>query len=165
MAILSQRAYARHRGMRLSAVQKAIRSGRISTLPDGQIDSDMADEEWGQNTTPRFEGSSALLKARTYHEVYKGRSAELEYKRLLGELVPAAEVKAETFNVERLRRDAMLNIPDRVCAAIAAEVKDSLVAAGIAPELAGVVDTARVHTILTQEIRKAQNDYADVLNG
>ena len=51
MAILSQRAYARHRGVALSAVQKAIETGRISTLPDGRIDSEQADVEWEQNTT------------------------------------------------------------------------------------------------------------------
>ena len=53
MAILSQRAYARHRGMALSAVQKAISSERISTLPDGRIDSDVADGEWAANTNAR----------------------------------------------------------------------------------------------------------------
>jgi hypothetical protein len=33
MAIMSLRAYARHRGVELSAVQKAIKTGRISTQP------------------------------------------------------------------------------------------------------------------------------------
>jgi hypothetical protein len=35
---LSLRAYSRRRGVRLSAVQKAIKSGRIQTLADGRID-------------------------------------------------------------------------------------------------------------------------------
>ena len=41
MAIMSLRCYAAHRGVVLSAVQKAIKSGRIATLPDGRIDPDM----------------------------------------------------------------------------------------------------------------------------
>ena len=50
MPAMSQRAYARHRGVALSAVQKAIETGRISKQPDGQIDSEQADVEWEQNT-------------------------------------------------------------------------------------------------------------------
>ena len=37
MAAMSQRAYARHRGVAISTVQEAIATKRISTLPDGQI--------------------------------------------------------------------------------------------------------------------------------
>ena len=51
MAIMSLRQYAKHRGVALSAVQKAIQSGRISTLADGRVDSDTADAEWQRNTT------------------------------------------------------------------------------------------------------------------
>jgi hypothetical protein len=50
MAIMSQRAYARQRGVSVSTVRKAFETGRISTLPTGQIDSDVADEEWTRNT-------------------------------------------------------------------------------------------------------------------
>jgi hypothetical protein len=49
MATMSQRAHARQRGVSVSTVQKAIDTGRISTLPTGQIDSDVADEEWARN--------------------------------------------------------------------------------------------------------------------
>ena len=35
-----------------SAVRAAIKAGRISTLPDGQIDPDKAREEWVANTNP-----------------------------------------------------------------------------------------------------------------
>ena len=46
MPVLGLRAYARHRGVSLTAVQKAIHSGRIPTTADGKIDSDRADAEW-----------------------------------------------------------------------------------------------------------------------
>jgi hypothetical protein len=45
VAALSQPAYAAHRGFSHTAVQKAIQSGRISTLPDGRIDPAVADQE------------------------------------------------------------------------------------------------------------------------
>jgi hypothetical protein len=49
MALISLRAYARHRGCTIRAVQKAIESGRISTI-DGRIDPVAADADWRRNT-------------------------------------------------------------------------------------------------------------------
>lgn len=55
MTLLSFRQYAKHRGVSAEAVSKAVRSGRISTIPGpkpGQrlIDPDIADREWAANT-------------------------------------------------------------------------------------------------------------------
>jgi pyruvate/2-oxoglutarate dehydrogenase complex dihydrolipoamide acyltransferase (E2) component len=56
---MSLRAYARHRGVALSAVQKAIATGRIHPEPDSSIDPIKADAQWdrhtrtAQPTTPR----------------------------------------------------------------------------------------------------------------
>jgi pyruvate/2-oxoglutarate dehydrogenase complex dihydrolipoamide acyltransferase (E2) component len=52
MPLLSLRAYAKHRGVSLAAVQKAIHSGRITANADGLIDSDRADAEWAAKTRP-----------------------------------------------------------------------------------------------------------------
>src|SRR5579883_1167116 len=52
MPLLSLRAYAKHRGLSLAAVQKAIHSGRITPNADGLIDSDRADAEWNAKTRP-----------------------------------------------------------------------------------------------------------------
>lgn len=178
MAILSQRAYARHRGTGISTVQKAISSGRISVLADGRIDSDVADAEWEANTKARPPamrrqaeddgeafGAAQYTKARAVREHYQARLAKIEYEERVGNLVSKDEVKVAQFQIDRTRRDAMLNIADRVCAAIAADVKDILIAAGAPAEHAGVIDMNRVHVILTTEIRKALNEYADSLAG
>lgn len=50
MAKLGQRAFARHIGVTLRAVQKAIQSGRIAVDADGKIDADTAVEAWRRNT-------------------------------------------------------------------------------------------------------------------
>jgi hypothetical protein len=50
MTGVSQRAYARLRGVAMSAVQKAIASKRITPNPDGTIDPQQANEEWERNT-------------------------------------------------------------------------------------------------------------------
>jgi hypothetical protein len=42
--------YARHRGVRLQAVQYALKAGRIHRDTEGKIDSDRADQEWQRNT-------------------------------------------------------------------------------------------------------------------
>jgi hypothetical protein len=52
MPLLSLRGYARHRGVSLAAVQKAIKAGRIVTMADGQIDSAQADAKWEMRTRP-----------------------------------------------------------------------------------------------------------------
>ncbi|MCX6632305.1 MAG: hypothetical protein NTW28_32240 [Candidatus Solibacter sp.] len=174
---MSQRAYARHRGQALSAVQKAIASGRISTLPDGRIDSDVADGEWAENTKARPPaaarrqpeedqdafGAVQYSKARAVREHYQARIAKIEYEERIGSLVSRDEVKVAQFNIDRQRRDAMLNIADRLCASIAAEMKDMLVAAGVPAEKASAFDMSRVHGIMVGEIRKGLNDYADSL--
>jgi len=53
-------------------------------------------------------------------------------------------VKVAAFNLFRRYRDHMLNIPDRLAAILAAEV-----------------DAAKCYEILTSEIRKDLNEFAD----
>jgi hypothetical protein len=49
---MSQREYAQHRGVSHTAVRKAVKASRITTLPDGTIDPETADREWDRNTRP-----------------------------------------------------------------------------------------------------------------
>lgn len=163
MAIMSQREYARYRGVQHFAVQKAIKTGRITTLPDGQIDSDVADDEWSRNTQthapavtrrrradeeeesqPESGGASQYTKARAFREFYQARLAKIEYEERIGKLVSKDEVQVAAFNKFRQYRDAMLNIPDRVAAMLAAET-----------------EAAKCYEILASEIRKALNEFAD----
>jgi hypothetical protein len=44
--VMSLRGYARHRGCRLSAIQRAIARGQIEKTPEGKIDSEAADRRW-----------------------------------------------------------------------------------------------------------------------
>src|SRR4029450_2483472 len=69
---LSARAYARHRGVSHTAVQKALRAGRIVALPDGTIDPTVGDAAWnaaaeaarGNGTAPADPRRVVLLPAR-----------------------------------------------------------------------------------------------------
>lgn len=49
--LISQREYARRRGISNVSVHRAVVSGRISTV-DGKIDPAVADREWAENTDP-----------------------------------------------------------------------------------------------------------------
>jgi len=53
MEPVSLRAYARHRGVSLRAVQKAIQAGRIEKSTTGKIDIQIADTQWDTRTAPR----------------------------------------------------------------------------------------------------------------
>jgi hypothetical protein len=48
--LMGYREYARHRGVSLGAVQKALRAGRINANADKKIDAAVADSEWDVNT-------------------------------------------------------------------------------------------------------------------
>ena len=173
MPVVSLRAYAKHRGVTLKAVQKAIQSGRIRTTSDGKIDVDQADADWVRNTGPRqatiatsspaprraqtqaetplpepaAAGPLDYARARAVRENYLARLAKIEFEERSGKLVSRDEVQVAAFNKFRTFRDGMLNIPDRVAAVLAAES-----------------DPARVHEILATEIRKALLEFADGAN-
>jgi hypothetical protein len=142
------------------AVQKAIKAGRISTLSDGRIDSDVADREWQENTIARPPrdlgrqhagdedpggfGASQYTKARAVREHYQARLAKIEYEERVAKLVSKDEVQVAAFNKFRQFRDQLLNLPDRLAAMLAAEM-----------------EAAKVYEILASEIRKALNEFAD----
>lgn len=165
MALMSQRQYAAHRGVARSAVQRAINEGRISTTPDGRIDASLADAEWERNTIAPEGDGGRLLKARTVYMVSKARLADMQLKRLTGELLPAAEVKVAAFNASRRIRDACMNIPTRCCGAAAAAIRRAMQETGMSAEkvaeAAARLDLAAVETILSAEIRTVLNMLAD----
>ena len=171
-APMSLRAYAKHRGVAMSAVQKAIRTGRITTTTDGKIDPAQGDAEWKQNTAPRPRHRKSITPGRTagrtslqvpqpaldpssvggyataraVREQYLARITKIHHDQLAGKLVSRDEVAVEEFNEKRIIRDGVLNIADRVAAQLAAET-----------------DEKKVHEILTTELRNALNGIADGL--
>jgi hypothetical protein len=184
--LVSLRAYARHRGVSLKAVQKAVQSGRIDKSAGGQIDLEAADKSWATRTAPRpaMNGSVHVMpaqtngpaqrevksrltevndsrievpqaeltpssgldyaRARAVREGYLARLAKIEFEERSGKLVSRDEVQVAAFNKYRTFREGMLNIPDRLAAVLAAEG-----------------DPAKVHDLLSAEIRRALHDVAD----
>lgn len=129
MAVISLRAYARHRGVSLTAVQKAIKSGRIPAAPGG-VDQDVADALWARNSSiaqgakvaaplpaPREERAEPAIggvdynKARAFREGYRARREKIEYEKRAAALVPVEDVRVEWTGILSSIRDSMLGLP------------------------------------------------------
>jgi hypothetical protein len=145
---LSLRAYARRRGVSHEAVRRALASGRIGARPDGRIDPETADRQWGANTRPKVRrglgGDPPLMsfaEARALREHYRAELARLEYEQRVAGLLDAEEVRAAAFTCARRARDLLLAIPDRV-----------------APVVAGLTDVGECHRVLEAEVERASDE-------
>ncbi len=170
---LSIAAYARHRGVSHVAVLKAIKSGRIEKETDGTIDATKADAAWSRNTNkaqqrpPRSEtpvtikasapaethlsppivnSGPSYAQSRAVKEAYHARLAKLSYEEKSGSLIKIDAVKVSWFNILRVMRDRVLNLPDR-----------------LAPVLAAETDPKKVRDLLEEDLRLILNDAADAI--
>lgn len=155
MALVSLRQYAKHRRVSHTAVQKAVKQGRIK-LTDGKVDVEAADRDWSLNSSPvnapkphsrTATGGDGPASGPTYsqsravRELYLARISKIEFEERAAKLVSRDEVTVAAFTKARTVRDNLLNIPDRLAAMLAAEV-----------------DPNQVHKTLSDEIRKALNE-------
>ena len=155
MAPLSIRAYAKHKGVSDAAVRKAIDNGRITTLPNGQIDPEIADREWDDNTAVRqtervTEPVSGISyqKSRANKELFEALLKKLEYEERSGKLVEISKMEVDAFTAARVARDKLLAIPDRV-----------------APILVGITDIHELKEVLRKEIITSLQNLTDFLHG
>ena len=152
--LLSRREYAAHRGVAVSAVQKAIEAGRI-TLTDGKIDPEKADKEWTENTNPAYNTprtddgfSSSYHKSKMMKSTYDAMLKKLEYEERAGKLISRAQVESDAFAAARTARDHLLMIPKRV-----------------APRIIGLKNISDIEYILKQEITSALANLCNILKG
>jgi len=115
---LSRRAYGRHRGVSLAAVQKALRAGRITLLSDGTIDPEAADKTWNaaaEGAAPAADARKVVLPPRQFaaaeatvqavlgeHGVEVNGGIRLADVRLANELL-RAQLRADTIRAQRAR--------------------------------------------------------------
>lgn len=160
---VSMREYARQRGVDKESVRLAVQAGRlvnsVTKKENGRydIDVELADEEWKQNTNPAKQRETknkpappSMAQARAVREMYAARLTQLEYEERSGLLCKVEDVKLASFKSARLTRDAMLNIPARVVNEITA--------------LIGGLEAAKSHEILLilqREIHSALSMEAD----
>ena len=180
---VSLRAYARMRGCSLPAVQKAIASKRITTLADGSIDPDRADQDWAKNT---FAGQTVNRRSPT--EPSRGGSAQPKPSSQppvipqSGEVSSdpvAAYLRARAVNETFKAKVSQLEYEERAgklipavraseyAATFSSIVKDGLMAMPdrVSPMLAAVDDEKAIHRMLAAEVaavlRKVSKSVAD----
>ena len=160
---VSMREYARQRGVDKESVRLAVQAGRlvnsVTKKENGRydIDVELADEEWKQNTNPAKQRETknkpappSMAQARAVREMYAARLSQLDFEERSGLLCKVEDVKLASFKSARLTRDAMLNIPARVVNEITA--------------LIGGLEAAKSHEILLilqREIHSALSMEAD----
>lgn len=123
--------YAKHRDVEYRMVQKYISSGFIPSaaiVKEGRnvfILVDVADKALEKNVMAQG-GTEKMSysQARTERERYKAALAKLEWEEKSKILINADEVRNAAFNTGRMVRDALLNIPDRISAIVAAETDE-----------------------------------------
>ena len=152
-------------GVSRQAVLKAILAGKLPKSAkkkkgDWEIDPELGRIEWGQNTKVAWQKADLsdgepdepsdipeFNESRAKREFHMAALAELDHSERSGRLIDAEEVKRSAFKLSRQTRDAMLNIPDRCAADLAAET-----------------DAFKVHARLTKEIREALTALATVID-
>ena len=68
-----------------------------------------------------------FIESQARREMFKAKLTELEYLEQVGQLVPADDVDQEWFELARLVRDSMLNIPARVADRLAHETDQRII--------------------------------------
>jgi hypothetical protein len=175
--LISRAEYSRRKGVAPRTIGKYVQSGVIPTH-NNKIDPVEADEclskhlvhPIGSQTHPKNtgkkkprpeiaddpdskghpdgNGSGTYVGARTREKQIKVELLELELKLKKGEMVLNKDVKYAAFTAARRVRDRMLNIPDRICAIVAAER-----------------DETKVRTIILGQIEKELDSLSKGNNG
>jgi len=173
---VSLRAYARHRGVALSAVQKAITTGRIKKTANGKINIAAADRAWAANTdvakrppdAPAFgqpdledpdddidDGdapvTSEYQKHRANREEIRVKKEQLELDMLMGNIIDLAEAQRIIFTAMRTIRDAVMNVPARNKDLLAAEKDPARIEALLESELASALQSIDVKSALKEQ--------------
>jgi hypothetical protein len=159
------RAYARHRDVSLAAVQKAIKTGRIS-LMDGKIDPDIADIQWAKNTRPDQQERGSLKD----FEKTQADLLSMKSPASIGIEQNASGLSVEKAETEAVRRQLMelqlaqrlgelVNIAD-IERAMAAKLIDARTALSnmaheLSPSLAAETDVLKIKNMLQKKINTA----------
>ncbi len=183
MALITQSAYAKQRGVSRAAVRQAVAAGRI-TLIDGKIDPAVANIQWEKNTRPRLktlstnrdpapmlpsdiapaadgvisQGLYDLSLARAKRETHEANIAEMRERQKAGELVELAQVHLAYTTLAAQLRATMERIPDKLAPRLAAETDEHTVHALLLTELdQALIDMVRSAEQLPAKLTDASN--------
>jgi hypothetical protein len=136
---VSQREYARRRGVSSTWVSRLAREGKIPQLA-GRIDVLGADQALASEVAQAGDGRMTLLEARTLKEAALAGLRRLQLRREEGEVVSVADVSTSLCQHNLTIRNNLLRLPSTLAARLPSEVRPLVVA----------VATAEVHRALTE---------------
>lgn len=162
--MVSPATFAKAVGVSRQAVSKAIKEGRLDpALVDNGgkrqvLDLEKATQIWGSAVAPRTLDPAKVSEvlsvpedeipdfytSRARKEYYNAELARISTEQQLEELVPAKQVKKESFAMARAVREALANLADR-----------------LSNELASETDPSKIHQVLTQEHRQCLIELCD----
>lgn len=148
---MNQTEYARHRGVSRQFVSQLVKAGRISTK-NGMIDRDKTDQllaetldvrkarkKRPEETPPPQSSGMSYNEARRANEILSAKLKQQRFDERQGILINAEQVKRAAFDRGRRIRDALLNIPDRIAALLAAESDEFKVSAMLTREIKAAI--------------------------
>ena len=180
MTGVSQRAYARLRGVALSAVQKAIKTKRITLNADGTLDPEKANQEWERNTfagKTLHQATQAKSPTPTAPTPPRGGAGLTSQPEVTNDPV-AAYLRARAVNETFKAKTAQLEYEERAGKLIQATkageyaanwsaiVGDALSAYPdrVAPLVAAAKTEAEIHRILTGETNALRRKMAKAIS-
>jgi hypothetical protein len=175
--LISQREYARRRGISHVAVNRAVVSGRISTV-EGKIDPEVADREWLENTDqskPRNRITGSPKHRRSEGEPSTPTGMEPAEEGAGGNSTASGYAKAraarelyqaQLSKLELDRERGILVLADEVKLGafnMARKARDQLIALPerMAATLAAEQDPAEVQRLLEDEVERICEEIAD----
>ena len=175
--LMGYREYARHRGVSLGAVQKALRAGRIDANADKKIDAAVADREWDVNTDASRIAVSAVEVATplAQKEISFAAPAGEEADKPAAEELTGSDKSASEYRENRSKREyyvaakhqleyeqllgQLINVDDakRIAFTSFRAIRDSVlnVAARIKDQLAAETDPHVCEELLDRELSAA----------
>ena len=175
--LMGYREYARHRGVSLGAVQKALRAGRINANVDKKIDAAVADREWDVNTDASRIAVSAVEVATplAQKEIPFAAPAGEEADKPAAEELSGSDKSASEYRENRSKREyyvaakhqleyeqllgQLINVDDakRIAFTSFRAIRDSVlnVAARIKDQLAAETDPHVCEELLDRELSAA----------
>ena len=166
--LISKAEYARRRGCDPAAVTRAVQKGWITEI-EGKIDPVVADVQWAANARSRADSRPATaigaqlagisapaaapstgpteatyFASRARREEAEAKLAELKLQEQQGHLVRADHVRGETARLAAGLRESIMQLPAR-----------------LSPVLAAEADAAKIHDLLSEELRQVLRQLAD----
>ncbi|MDZ7804318.1 hypothetical protein [Thiohalophilus sp.] len=152
---MSQAEFARHRGVAKATVTEYKRKGFLVLTDDGRIDVEKTervlaaslDTRGGNRNRGSDEQPAATdasyMAAKTREMEAKAARQEMETRQRAGELVAREDVQVTAFTLARNAQEAVMAVADR-----------------LSPLLAAETDSAKVHEMLSAELRQVCQDLA-----